>query len=165
MELEQLIPERATIVKTIEGEGETRELELNFRPFNLEDESWLKRAYGDDLKKHFEQMDMEVISRVAFHQLELDSKREVMKLKFYDMDEDSGEESEVSKTGPQKIRQIIAGPSAQMELLTALLKTRGFSMPILEELGVHLENEVEKKSPGKQKKARKMKSIGPRSLT
>lgn len=158
MELDELIPERATITKTIEGEGETRELELNFRPFNLEDESWLKRAYGDDLKKHFEQMDMEVISRVAFHQLELESKREVMKLKFYDMDEDTGEESEVSKTGPQKIRQIIAGPPAQMELLTALLKTRGFSMPIMEELGDHLIKESEgKKKTAKKSKARRRK--------
>lgn len=164
MNLEELIPERATITKTIKGEGEEREIELNLRPFNLEDESWLKVAFGDKLKEIFEKMEMEAISRICFHQLEIESKKEVMKLKFMDMDEE-GNESEISKTGPQKIRQIVVGYPEQMELLTALLKTRGFSMPVIEELAQHMETEAKGETKPGKKKARKKKSIGPKSLT
>ena len=72
---------------------------------------------------------MDVISRVAFHQLEVESKKEMMKLKFFDVDED-GNDIEIAKTGPQKFRQITKGYVEQFELLKALLKVRGFSMPI-----------------------------------
>ena len=81
MELEQLIPEKASILKKVQGEnGEERELELHLRPFNIEDESWLKRAFGDKLQEVFEKMDMDAISRIAFHQLQPESKRELMKI-------------------------------------------------------------------------------------
>jgi hypothetical protein len=43
MELTDLIPER---VKWEPMAGSTK-LELYFRPFNIEDESWLKRTYGE----------------------------------------------------------------------------------------------------------------------
>ena len=162
MELDQLIPERATIIKKIEGDGETRELEINLRPFSLEDESWLKVAFGDKLKELFETMNMEAISRICFHQMEIEAQRELMKIKFMEMDED-GEEKESSKTGPQKIRKLIVGYPEQMELLTALLKTRGFSMPVIEELSKHMETEAKEEITGKQKKARKKKFTGAKS--
>ena len=101
-------------------------------------------------------MDMNAISRICFHQLEIESKKEIMKIKFMDMDED-GVESEVSKTGPQKVRHLVVGYPEQMELLTALLKTRGFSMPIIEELSKHIEDESEKINPGKSKRVRNKK--------
>ena len=164
MELDQLIPETATITKVIKGEDEERTIELVLRPFNIEDESWLKRAFGERLKELFESMDMDTISRVCFHQLDIDSKREIMKLKFMDMDED-GNESEVAKTGPRKIAMITVGYPEQIELLQALLKTRGFSMPIIEELGDHLVSEANKQTEGKSSKARKKKSIGRKSST
>ena len=156
MNLEQLIPQSATIIKKIKGENEEREIELKLREFDLEDESWLKVAFGDKLQELFEKMDMDAISRIAFHQLEIESKRELMKLKFMDMDDD-GNESEVAKTGPQKFRKITVGYPDQFELLTALLKTRGFSMPIIEELAEHIDKEAEKLNPGKRNKAQKRK--------
>lgn len=143
MQLEELIPESVTFTKKIKGEGEDRELTFILRPFSLEDESWLKRAYpGDALKKAFESMNMDAISRIAFHQLEVECKKELMKIKFMDMDEE-GKDIEVAKTGPQKVAHLVIGYPEQMELLKALLKTRGFSMPIIEELGEHIVNEVE----------------------
>ena len=90
--------------------------------------------------------------------------RELMKIKFVEMSED-GEESESSKTGPQKVRKLTVGYPEQMELLTALLKTRGFSMPIIEELAEHMETEAKENTPGKPKKASKKKFIGAKSLT
>ena len=139
MQLVELIPEQVTITKKIKGEKEDRSLELTLRPFNLEDESWLKKAYpGDALKKAFESMNMDAISRIGFHQLEVNCKKELMKIKFMDMDED-GNDIEVSKTGPQKLAHLIVGYPEQLEFLKALLRTRGFSMPIIEELGEHIE--------------------------
>lgn len=150
MELEQLIPERVSWTKIIEGDGETRELELHFRPFSVEDESWLKTAFGDKLQEKFEKMDMEALTRIAFRQLDPECKRELMKIKFMDMDED-GNDIEIAKRGPEKLGKLIVGYPDQLELLKALLRTRGFSMPIIEELGEHIVNEVEEKTEGKLK--------------
>ena len=160
MELDQLIPETAIIKKEVQSEDGPRSLILKLRPFSIEDESWLKRAFGDRLKKLFEDMDMDTISRVAFHQLDIDSKREIMKLKFIDMDE-NGVESEVAKTGPKKIGMVTVGYPEQLELLQALLRTRGFSMPIIEELGKHMGEKPE----GKLSKVQKKKLTGQKSST
>ena len=164
MELEQLIPERCSWTKTIEGDGETRELELHFRPFSIEDESWLKTAFGDELKSIFENMEMDKIARISFHQLDPECKREIMKIKFMDVSED-GEDIEIAKRGPEKLAKLIIGYPDQMELIKILLRTRGFSMPIIEEIGDHLINEVEKTTGGKSQKVRNRKSTGPKSLT
>lgn len=163
MELEQLIPEKASLTKKVNAGGKESEIVLNFRPFNVEDESWLKRAFGDKLQKHFENMDMEVISRIAFHQLEIESKRKIMSIKFIDIDED-GEEIEVAKTGPKKVAQMTEGYNEQYELLKILLKIRGFSLPIVEEITSHLDKEGKKKT-GKSKKGRKKKSTGSKFST
>ena len=133
MELDQLIPEKTTWKKTIKGEGESREITLVFRPFDLDDEAWMKRAFGDDLQEKFEKVDMDAISRIAFHQLELESKRELMAIKYLDMDED-GNEVEVAKTGREKLGKLCVGMSEQIELLKVILNARGLSMPIVEKL-------------------------------
>lgn len=152
MELDQLIPEKVTITKEIVTEKETRSIDLTIRPFSLEDEAWLKAAYpGDKLKEAFEQMDMSSISRIAFHQLEMGCKRDLMSIKFMDIDED-GQDIEVAKTGPQKFGMLIKGYPEQLDLLKALLKARGFSMPIIEELGEHIKEEAEGKYKAHDKK-------------
>lgn len=147
MNLEQLIPETATLTKKIKAESGDSEIVLIFRPFNLEDESWLKVTFGDELQKKFETMDMSALSQIAFHQITPESKRELMKVKFMDVD-DEGNDVEIAKSGPQKFRQLIAGFPEQFELLQVLLKVRGFSMPIVEELAKHLPN-TEAKQEGK----------------
>ena len=158
MELTDLVPEKATISKTFTDDNDQEHnLELTFRPFSVEDEAWLKRAYGDRLKEVFDTMDMASISRIGFHQLTVTSKRALMKIKFVDIDEENGEEKEVHKTGHQKLGAITTGYPAQVELIQALLKTRGFSMPIIEELGDHIVNEVEGAVKKKKSKARKKK--------
>lgn len=139
MELEQLIPERQTWIKKITTDSGESSIEFAFRPFCLEDEAFLKRTFGDSLKEKLEQMDVEAISRIAFHQLEPGSKRDLMKIKFLDISED-GEEIEIAKTGPQKLGRFIVGYSEQFELLKILLKVRGFSMPIIEELSKEIED-------------------------
>lgn len=152
MNLNELIPEQASMDVTIPAESGVETLKITLRPFDLEDESWLKSAFGDELKEKLEKLDMDVVSRMAFHQLEIEVKRKLMKIKFLDMNEDTGEEVEIAKTGPKKLRKIIIGVPQQLELVEALLKTRGFSMPILEELSGHIKtgDNSEKKTTAKK---------------
>lgn len=131
MELEQLIPEKVIWEADIPNSKEKRT--FVFRLFNLEDESWLKRTYGDKLNKVFEELQVAEISRIAFHQLELDSKRSLMEIKFLDMDEE-GKDIEVAKTGPEKVAALTVGPNGVVELINNLLKTRGLSLPLLEKI-------------------------------
>ena len=157
MELNELIPEGSTIIKTIKGEGETRELELEFRPFDLDDQTWLDAAFGEELESLFQKMEMNAIGRIAFHQLTPESKRNLMKIQFMDVDED-GKDIEIAKTGHAKLRKLTVGYPEQMELLTILLKTRGFSMPIIEELSNHVTGEMGNALKSKSKKKTKKKA-------
>lgn len=136
MELEELIPERVQWTpKFKNNEDQEDEITFHFRPFNLEDESFLKKEYGQKvLAKIFENMEMDKISKIAFRQLELDSKRRLMEMKFIDMDED-GKEIEIATKGPDKLGCLIVGLPEQLDLMKMLLRTRGISMPILEKLG------------------------------
>lgn len=140
MEIEELIPERVQWVPKFKNENnEEKEITFHFRPFNLEDESWLKREFGEKvLIEIFEKMKMKEISRIAFRQLELESKRSLMSMKFMDIDEE-GNEIEIATKGPEKLSALIVGFPQQIELLKMLLKTRGISMPVLEKMGETIE--------------------------
>jgi hypothetical protein len=131
MELEQFIPERVKWEADVPNSEE--KLTLFFRLFNLEDESWLKRTYGDKLDKVFSELQTAEISKIAFHQLELDSKRSLMSVKFLDMDEE-GKDIEVAKTGPEKVAALTVGAKGITTLIDNLLKTRGLSLPLLEKI-------------------------------
>jgi hypothetical protein len=131
MELEQLIPERVKWEADIPNSEE--KLTLFFRLYNLEDEAWLKRTFGDQLEKVFSELRTMEISRIAFHQLEVDSKRSLMSVKFLDIDEE-GADIEVAKTGPEKVALLTIGVEGITSLINNLLKTRGLSLPLLEKI-------------------------------
>lgn len=131
MELEELIPER--VAWEVEIPNSDQKITLVFRLFNLEDESWLKRTYGNQLEKVFSELQTQEIAKVAFHQLDLDSKRKLMSVKFVDMDE-NGNDIEVAKTGPEKIAALTIGAKGITDLINNLLKTRGLSLPLLEKI-------------------------------
>lgn len=131
MELEQLIPER--VAWDVDVPNSDQKITLVFRLFNLEDESWLKRTYGDKLEKVFSELQTHEIAKIAFHQLELDSKKFLMSIKFMDMDE-NGQDVEVAKTGPEKVAALTIGAKGITDLINNLLKTRGLSLPLLEKI-------------------------------
>ncbi len=131
MELEQLIPER--VIWETDIPNSDQKITLTFRLFNLEDESWLKRTYGDRLEKVFSEVQTAEIAKIAFHQLDLDSKRSLMNIKFLDMDEE-GKDIEVAKTGPEKVGALTIGATGITNLINNLLKTRGLSLPLLEKI-------------------------------
>jgi len=145
MELEQLIPERVQWTPKFRDENnEEKEVEFFFRPFNLEDEAWLKREFGEKmLREIFEKLQMDKISRIAFRQFEVHSKRKLMEMKFLDLDEE-GNEIEIAKTGPEKLGCLVVGYPDQLDLMKMLLKTRGISMPILDQLGEKILEEQKK---------------------
>lgn len=132
MELTDLIPKEVTLVKILSTEEGEQQISLTLRKFDLEDESWIKSAYPN-LKEVFDEVQMEPISRIAFHQLTNKSKLDLMKIKFEQVTEE-GEIEEICKTGPQKLRKITVGFNDQIELLKAILETRGLSMPVVEEI-------------------------------
>lgn len=145
MELTELIPERVQWTPKFKDQNdEEKVVEFFFRPFNLEDESWLKREFGEkQLREIFETLQMDKISRIAFRQFEVQSKRTLMEMKFIDIDED-GNEIEIAKTGPEKLGCLVVGYPDQLELMKMLLKTRGISMPILDQLGEKILEEQKK---------------------
>lgn len=147
MELDELIPEKVEWnVKYSNENNEESEITFHFRPFNLEDESFLKREYGEKaLKDIFENMRMIEIARIAFRQLNIDSKKQLMKMKFVDIDED-GNEIEIAKKGPEKLSCLVVGLPEQLDLLKMLLRTRGISLPILDKLGKEIVEENKKKA-------------------
>lgn len=130
MELNDLIAEK---IEWNPKAGDTT-LNLQFRLFSIEDEAWLKRTYpGQRLSQVFENLETAEIVRIAFHQLEVASKKVVMGIKFMDVDEE-GKDVEVAKTGPEKVGALISGHSGVIEILNLLLKTRGLSLPLLERI-------------------------------
>lgn len=131
MELEQLIPER--VAWTVDVPNSDQKITLIFRLFNLEDEAWLKRTYDSRLEKVFSELQTQEIAKIAFHQLELESKKFLMSVKFLDMDE-NGAEIEVAKTGPEKVAALTIGAKGITDLINNLLKTRGLSLPLLEKI-------------------------------
>lgn len=136
MELDELIPQTVSWKpKYTDGDGKELEFDFTFRPFTLEDESWIKRNFpGDELVKALNGYDKDAVTRIAYKQLNITSKKELMAVKFIDIDE-HGKEVEYAKTGPDKIGLLIVGVPEQLKLLEMLMLTRGMSMPMAEEVG------------------------------
>lgn len=135
MELNELIAERVEWRPVLKQEGkEDIVLELAFRPFSIEDEAWLKRTYpGTRLQEVFEKLETTEIVKIAFHQLEISSKKRIMEVKFIDIDEE-GKEFEFAKTGPEKVGVLVRGVQEIITLIDNILKTRGLSLPLLEKI-------------------------------
>jgi hypothetical protein len=81
----------------------------------------------------FKEMQTTEIVRIAWHQLEVESKKTLMTVKFEDMTED-GLVFEVAKDGPGKLGSLVIGVNGLMELIENLLKTRGLSLPLLNKI-------------------------------
>lgn len=131
MELTELIPERVEWKVKVPGTEEERT--FFFREFNLEDEAWLKREYDGKLEKVFKELQTDHISRIAYHQLAVESKKTLMEIKIMDLDED-GLEVEIAKKGPEKLAFLVIGTSGVVDLIDKLLRTRGMSLPLLEKI-------------------------------
>jgi len=125
MKLEDIRPERASFKLKATGK------EYFIRPFNLDDELWLQRTYGEGLKKIFDQGRFHDICRIAYRQLEDRSEFVKQKVKIVN---EQGDHEETEIGGLDLFYAIVRGMEEKMAILQALLSAIGLSRPIQDEL-------------------------------
>lgn len=114
---------------TLRSTGKTYKL----RPFGLEDEQWLDETFGGELEKVFREYRIRDILRIAYHQLCDEDKKEFKAREVRLQDED-GEERTERMGGVRLLFARVTGEDEQYAILQALLKARGVSQPLMEEL-------------------------------
>lgn len=144
MNLSELNPKQVEILLPVtDQDGRQRDFSITLRPYTLADEAWTEETYKDKLKliEIFEKLNMVEICRMVFHQCSITSKKEILSVKFYDLDE-NGNEFEVNKLGHEKLMGMITGFKSGISLLQGLLECKGLSMPMIEKIA---EDELKKK--------------------
>ncbi|MBF0315607.1 MAG: hypothetical protein HQK52_19460 [Oligoflexia bacterium] len=132
MQLQDIIPKRVAF-----GLRAT-EKEYFLRPFNLNDEVWIKSKYSEEeFSKILHSMDMPEIVKIVYHQLENEYKAEFKATEVIEYDDD-GNEITRKISGPEKLSSAIQGFDEQLLIYKALMECRGLSMPVLEEINKEL---------------------------
>jgi hypothetical protein len=134
LKLEDLIPQSAEIHLSSTGKS------YKLRPFSLEDEAWLSRRFGKDLPAIFSEMRMADIAEIAFHQFELEDKRQFVAQEVTIVDEAGNERTE-RMGGAVLFRMMIRGLKEKNELYAALLQTIGISRPVQDQLAADVSSE------------------------
>jgi hypothetical protein len=124
--LEDLIPQAASF--TLKKTGNTYHL----RPINLQDEIWLKKAFGDQIDVIFREVRMPEICRLVFHQLE-DADKEEFLAKNVTIINEEGEKLTVRMGGAELLFASISGHAEKIKIFEAILQTIGVSRPMLED--------------------------------
>ena len=138
------------------------ELELRFRPFELNDEDHLRKNYDDKwIQQVVTAMDVVAMGPLIFRQLDVPSKRKITSIKLIDIDED-GNEVEVAKAGTQKLLHLVQGHENILNIFKSFLACRGFSLPVLEAIADEMEGTQNSK---KKVKGQDKKQTGSKSTT
>lgn len=124
--LQDLIPEAAEFSLRITGKT------YRLRPFNLADEAWLHQTFGEQIQKIFEEIRMQEIARIVFHQLEPESQREFAAQEVRIIDEATGEEKVERIGGATLLYQVISGFDEKLAIFRALMQTIGVSRQLLD---------------------------------
>lgn len=119
--LEKLMPEDAIVI--INGK------EYGIRKINLNDEVWLKQ-FGN-IQKKFDVEDLDFMAKLCFRLLK--DKSDFLPMEIDDYDDDGNKFKRVM-TGPQRIMELMAGPSNKLELMQAMMVTFGVSRPMFNEM-------------------------------
>jgi succinate dehydrogenase flavin-adding protein (antitoxin of CptAB toxin-antitoxin module) len=139
LNLEDLIPQPGKFTLNSTGEA------YSFRMFSLEDEVWIAKNYPqDEFRRIFEMKDWEQISRIMFHQLDIESQMKFQKQEFKIVNEDTGEVSTHTLGGARLLLTCICGLKEQDVVIRAFALTRGLSQPVLDRLSA-VENDESKK--------------------
>jgi biotin operon repressor len=136
----------------LEATGKTYKL----RPFNVEDEAWLKQEFGEKINDYFSEKNIDpvALTRIAYR-LMID--RSDFKKKTITEIDENGEEFKTSIGGYRLLMSMISGMKEKEEILLAINETIGLSREAVEKL--HSEIMKDKKKVEKNKK----KQIGPTS--
>lgn len=138
--IEDMIPKQSSF--TLKASG-THEWLL--RPFNAEDRMWLVNTFNGQvgLQEVFAKPDWTAICRIAYRQLEQESKKILVAAKVVEIDEE-GTEAEVLITGPRLLQRMVVTFDDQKFVLNAIFETIGLSEKIIKMLK---EDETKKKVP------------------
>jgi hypothetical protein len=103
------------------------------RPFNIEDEVWLRQEFGDSLPKLFNEnnIDGEALCRIAFNQLT--DKTDFKIKEIVDIDEE-GIEVKKFIGGYKLLLKLVQGMTEKVKMLLAINETLGVSRPLIEKM-------------------------------
>lgn len=146
-----LIPEDSTV--------KLGDKEYNLRRIELNDEAWMARTFGDDLQIIFTELRMPEICKIVFHQMK--DKADFTAIEVTDHDDDGVIQTRLV-TGPELLMRKVIGKRQQFDVVASLLKTLGFSRPILDEAEDAAASVKKKRA---KKVRRNPKQTGAKSLT
>jgi hypothetical protein len=121
------------------------------RPFNLDDEEWLRQAYGEKISKVFTEQRWFDIVRIAFHQL-LPHDRALFPKTTVRVVNEEGDEAEHSVGGFRRMALIVESIEEKNNILRALMETLGVSRPIQKKLEQAFTEEAEAQLAEQKKK-------------
>lgn len=138
MELEEMIPTNGSF-KLCKSEKVYK-----LRPFNLEDEIWLKKTFGDKIVELFggEVIDCDALSQIAYHQLIDKSDFKKIEIKTFD---DNGDEITNMVGGYKLLARKAHGMKDKTEMLLAINETLGLSRPEVKERADNAQDDLKKK--------------------
>jgi len=154
-DLTDLIPEKSEIKLAINGNEKAYVL----RPLNLEDETWVKRKFGDRIEDIFKNLEMDKICQIVYRLMEDKTDFKMLEIKEIN---DDGEEVLVKKTGPDRLMKCVVGKQHQIDILNSLLATFGASRPILDKIE---QEELARQESKKKQIPPKGQQTGQKSLT
>jgi hypothetical protein len=115
MTLDELIPKDCSLILDVNGQKK----EFFFGKFTLEKAKRLNDIFGGNLQQALTVGKSEDLAIVGWNLMTVDSKKELLSYKFYDVD-DSGNEIEISTTGPSKLLSIMHTVNDLVELLNVI---------------------------------------------
>lgn len=127
------------------GEDKTQTHKFDLRPFTVADEVWMAQEFPDHdkLVAAMQNIDMEIICKITYHQMTIEGKRFLSK-NVSVIDLVDGEEVELAEEGYKKLMHAVSGVENQLSVYTSLMEARGISVP----------SSLEDISTGKKQKAK-----------
>lgn len=126
LKLEDIIPTAGSFTLKTTGKKYT------LRPFNMNDEIWLKHTFGNDEEiTKLLQGDLFKVVQIAYHQIIEEDKKD-FKFQEVEFTDDNGKSEKIEIGGYKLLFSMVSGWSDKKSILDALLMTIGISRPVLE---------------------------------
>jgi hypothetical protein len=108
------------------------ETEYELRPFNLNDEAWLRTEFKDTLQQLFSQdkIDDDALCRIAYHQIK--DRSDFVEVEREMIDE-AGRKMTYKIGGFALLKERVHGMNEKIEILLAINETLGISRGLIEE--------------------------------
>lgn len=141
MDLKDLIPSDSRFELKVNDDT----MEFSLGKFTIEKARQLNDRFDGNLEKVLNEGRSDCIAIIAWSLMKLESKRELMKIEFHDMDED-GIEKEVCKTGPQKLMALMVSVNDVIKVWESVGRSIGISTDTQEKNKEELKKDKKKSS-------------------